>query len=214
MKYIGIVFILYLVAMDIYAQETPKIKVTTGTASFVATTSNNATAKAFIALLPLTISMSELNGNEKYAFLSNNLPSAPENPGTIQSGDLMLYGSICLVLFYETFSTAYSYTKIGYIDKPAELKSALGLGNSTVTFELISTTGIKPSETDKIPYTITEFGELTVNADAKCISIVDMSGQKLQASTSSTLNVSGLSKGIYILMIECPGDIKTVKIKL
>lgn len=47
----------------------------------------------------------------------------------------MLYGSSTLVLFYKAFSTSYNYTKIGKIDKPEELRQALGLGYVTVTFE-------------------------------------------------------------------------------
>ena len=52
-----------------------------------------------------------------------------------KSGDLMMYGSKTLVLFYETFSTSYSYTKIGQIDDTEDLTKALGTKNVTVTFE-------------------------------------------------------------------------------
>ena len=85
--------------------------------------------------MPITISMKELNGNEKYYELSNDLPYDASNPGTIQTGDLMLYGSNTLVLFYKTFSTSYSYTRLGRIDNPSGLAAALGSGNVTVTFE-------------------------------------------------------------------------------
>lgn len=112
------------------------LKITVGSASFNATLENNAAATAFKALLPMTINMSELNGNEKYFYLSGNLPTASSNPGTIRTGDLMLYGGSCLVLFYETFSTSYSYTRLGRVNNPSELASALGSGSVTVTFEL------------------------------------------------------------------------------
>jgi hypothetical protein len=80
--------------------------------------------------------MIELNGNEKYFDLPQSLPSNASNPVTIQNGDLMLYGANTLVLFYKTFSTSYSYTRLGRIDDVTGLVAALGSGNVSVTFEL------------------------------------------------------------------------------
>ena len=111
------------------------ITIRVGDRSFAATLEDNATARAFAALLPMTVTMNEMNGNEKYHYLSENLPTDSYRPGTIRNGDLMLYGSNCLVLFYETFSSSYSYTRLGQLDNPSGLAAALGRGNVTVTFE-------------------------------------------------------------------------------
>ena len=113
-----------------------QLKITIGSVSFSVTLEANATTKAFKAQLPMTVNMSELNGNEKYYNLSIGLPTASANPGTIRAGDLMLYGSTTLVLFYDTFSTSYSYTRLGRIDNASGLASALGSGSVQVTFEL------------------------------------------------------------------------------
>ena len=112
-----------------------KIKIKVGSQTFTATLLDNNSAKAFKEMLPLTINMVELNNNEKYYDLPNSLPTNSSNPGTIKNGDLMLYGSKTLVLFYKTFSTSYSYTKLGAVDDITGLASALGSGNVTVTFE-------------------------------------------------------------------------------
>ena len=80
--------------------------------------------------------MTELNGNEKYFRLSKNLPTDVASPGTIESGDLMLWGANTLVLFYETFSTSYSYTKLAKMDNAKGLADALGAGNAMVTIEI------------------------------------------------------------------------------
>lgn len=112
-----------------------RLRIRVGRSLFTATLQTNATVAAFKARLPLTIPMRELNGNEKYGQLLPDLPTNAANPGTIKAGDLMLYGSSTLVLFYETFRTSYSYTKLGQIDNPAGLAAALGSGNVTVTFE-------------------------------------------------------------------------------
>lgn len=113
-----------------------KIKITINDQTFTATLLDNNSANAFKEMLPLTIKMIELNGNEKYGDLKKSLPTHPSNPKTITNGDLMLYGSETLVLFYETFSTSYSYTKLGQVDNTSGLASALGSGNVTVTFKL------------------------------------------------------------------------------
>lgn len=112
-----------------------KIKIKVNSKTFTATLLGNNTAKAFKDMLPLTISMVELNGNEKYFDLSKSLPANPSNPGTIQNGDLMLYGSNTLVLFYKTFSTSYRYTRLCSIDDVSGLAAALGTSNITITFE-------------------------------------------------------------------------------
>jgi len=112
-----------------------KIKITVNSKTFTATLLDNNSAKAFKKMLPLTINMIELNGNEKYYDLLNSIPTDASNPGIINNGDLMLYGSKTLVLFYKTFSTSYSYTKLGKIDDITGLASALGSGNVTITFK-------------------------------------------------------------------------------
>ena len=113
-----------------------KIKIKVNSQTFTATLLDNKSVKAFKEMLPLTMKMTELNGNEKYFDLPNSLPTNSYNPQTIKTGDLMLYGSKTFVLFYKTFSTPYSYTKLGSLDDVTGLTTALGSGNVTVTFEL------------------------------------------------------------------------------
>ena len=112
-----------------------KINIKVNTQTFTATLLDNNTAKAFEEMLPLTINMTELNGNEKYYDLPNALPTNSSNPQSIKNGDIMLYGSRTLVLFYKNFPTSYSYTRLGAIDEVAGLTAALGSGNVTVTLE-------------------------------------------------------------------------------
>ena len=113
-----------------------KMKIKIGNNIFTATLYDNKTATAFKSLLSIRVNMIELNGNEKYIDLPHSLPANASNPGTIQAGDLMLYGSSTLVLFYKTFSTSYSYTKLGRIDDVTALAATLGTSNVIVSFEL------------------------------------------------------------------------------
>ena len=108
--------------------------VTVGEKSFAATLADTEAAAAFAALLPMTVTMSELNGNEKYVYLDSSLPAKSERPGRIEAGDVMLYGDDCVVVFYESFDTPYSYTRLGTIADVTGLKDALGAGSVTVTF--------------------------------------------------------------------------------
>ena len=91
---------------------------------------NNETAKAFTNILPQEFSMSELNGNEKYIYLDSTLPTNSSNIKHIKAGDVMLYGNNCLVIFYKSFDTSYSYTKIGHID------NLPNLGNGSIKVKI------------------------------------------------------------------------------
>ena len=98
---------------------------------YVINLEDNETAKSFANLLPQELNMSELNGNEKYIYLDTTLPTNSSNPKRINVGDVMLYGNNCLVIFYKSFDTSYSYTRIGPIDDLPNL----GNGNITVKNE-------------------------------------------------------------------------------
>jgi hypothetical protein len=114
---------------------TTKMKITIGSSVFTAVLYNNPSATAFKTQLPLTINMTELNGNEKYYDFPSPLPTNAIVGGNIKVGDLTLYGNNVLVLFYKNFNTSYSYTKLGYVDNPTGLAQALGAGNVIVKFE-------------------------------------------------------------------------------
>ena len=103
--------------------------------NFSATLADNQSAKNFSALLPLEADMTELNGNEKYFYLEKNLPSDSVSVKQIHAGDLMLFSSNCVVLFYKDFATSYSYTRLGKLDNPADLEKIFGAGNVRVTFK-------------------------------------------------------------------------------
>jgi hypothetical protein len=113
------------------------INIIVGNKTFTATLEDNDTAKALVNQLPLTVDMSDHNGNEKYNNLSVNLLEDKSTiPGRINEGDLMLYGNNCLVIFYKTFNTSYSYVKLGHIDNITGLTEALGSGSVKVTFSV------------------------------------------------------------------------------
>ncbi len=114
--------------------ENTSVIITVNGKEFNAVFYNNETANAFINMMPLTLNMSDLNGNEKYYNLSTTLPVNSERVGSIKKGDIMLYGNNCIVIFYESFNTSYSYTKIGYIENTDNLAAALGSGSVSVTF--------------------------------------------------------------------------------
>lgn len=120
-------------ASDIPASKTT-LTLTVGGQKFAVTLADNESARRLVNLLPLTLDMSELNGNEKFFYLDTELPADPYQPGQINAGDLMLYGNNCLVLFYESFTSGYRYTRLGSVDDPAGLGQALGGGGVEVTF--------------------------------------------------------------------------------
>ena len=101
---------------------------------FTAELSETKAATEFSELLPLTFEMDELNGNEKCRYLSKKLTEESKKVGKIEKGDIMLFGKSCLVIFYKSFETPYSYTRIGKILNPDGLEKAAGSWDAEVSF--------------------------------------------------------------------------------
>ncbi len=121
-------------AADANKPEERRMWMTVGERRFSITLADNEAARAFAALLPLTLDMPDLNGNEKHVKLPKALPASASRPGTIRNGDLMLWGADTLVVFYLTFDSPYSYTRLGRIDDPAALAQVLGPGQVRAVF--------------------------------------------------------------------------------
>jgi hypothetical protein len=116
------------------ARAMTSIHVQIGEKVFTARLEDNETAKAFLAMLPLKLEMRDLHDNEKVIELPKKLPGEASDPGTIREGDLMIWSSRSLVLFYKTFPTTYSYFRLGRIEDTTGLAAAVGDGTVTVTF--------------------------------------------------------------------------------
>lgn len=112
-------------------QNTTNITITINDTEYNATLEDNETTKTLLKLFPLDLKMNELNGNEKYIYLDKTLPTNSYTPSKIEVGDIMLYGNNCLVIFYKSFNTNYSYTRIGHIDNLPSLDNS----NITAKFE-------------------------------------------------------------------------------
>lgn len=121
-------------AQTTQSSDESRMWMTVGQRRFAITLADTEAARAFAAMLPLTLDMEELNGNEKKKELPNALPAHASRPGTIRNGDLLLWGSRTVVIFYLTFDSPYAYTRLGRVDDPAGLPQALGQRDIRVVF--------------------------------------------------------------------------------
>ena len=122
----------------VYAQQTgnsQKMNIQIDNKTFTVIVENNKTVKELYQKLPITLEMSDLNNNEKYCYLNFTLPTDAESVKNIKKGDVMLFGNSCLVIFYKSFTTSYSYTKIGYIENSNDIEKVLGESTVKVLFE-------------------------------------------------------------------------------
>jgi len=83
----------------------------------------------------VTVEMSMYGGFEQVGYLGKSLPSN-DRQTTTASGDIVLYSSDNIVVFYG--SNSWSYTRLGHItDKnESEMKELLGNGDVTLTLVL------------------------------------------------------------------------------
>lgn len=167
---------------SVFAESGTAVKIKVGNKSFNGIFYNNDTADALLKSMPMKLEMSELNGNEKYRYLGKDLPTNEKRVKRVKAGDIMLYGSDCLVVFYKSFNTSYEYTKVGRITNPKGLKKAAGKKSVIVRFSKKKV--IRLSEKS-----------LNMNTgDSKTIKLKGASAKKVKWSTSNK-KIATVSKG-------------------
>ena len=96
---------------------------------------NNESVKALMKMAaeePVVVNMSMYGGFEQVGSLGTTLPSNDQNIKT-KPGDIVLYTSDSIVVFYG--NNSWAYTRLGHIDdkSKSELQDMLGRGNVTLT---------------------------------------------------------------------------------
>ena len=106
--------------------------------------------------LPFTIRMTKLNNNEVYYYFSEKFTTDAKAVGTINTGDIYLYQDNCLVLFYQTFPTSYSYSEIGRLTDTNGLAEAIGGGSNIDVEWCLNSKGDATNPTNSISPTDSE----------------------------------------------------------
>ena len=120
--------------VDEEINEMETIQITVNGREFEVELYDNEAAQQFREMLPLQLEMEDLHDNEKFFYFSDDFNTANQEIKEIHKGDLMIYDSKCLVLFYENIETKYKYTPLGKISDTAGLDGALGAGTVSVLF--------------------------------------------------------------------------------
>ncbi|MDX8336947.1 MULTISPECIES: cyclophilin-like fold protein [Cetobacterium] len=118
--------IFFISNVEVFSANNFSINIQVGNKIFKGTLVNNPSTRALIKKFPLKIVMSDLYNNEKYYHFSETFPTNQEQVENIKIGDIFLYRSNYLVIFYDNFKTSYSYTKLGQVNDISGFKEALG----------------------------------------------------------------------------------------
>lgn len=145
------------------ASEMTTIQVIINGQEFEAELNDNEAAKQFTEMLPMQLDMEDLHDNEKYFYFSDDFDTEDQKLKEIHEGDLLIYDSKCLVLFYENFETTYQYTALGKISDTAGLKEALGAGTVTISFQTKNTTDMAQASANDISFNF-ETKTVTLNS--------------------------------------------------
>jgi hypothetical protein len=103
-----------------------KITITVGGKVITGTLYDNATARDFISLLPLTLTLKDYSGTEKISDLPKKLSTKDVPGGSNPSvGDITYYAPWGnLAMFYKDFTYSSGLVKLGKIDSGMEILKA------------------------------------------------------------------------------------------
>ena len=106
------------------------IKVSINGKTYDAKIESNNTAKEFLDILPLSLSMTDSEGNRKYSYMYSGLNTNTLKIKDMQAGDIALSGNSTVVVFYKSTKSSGKFIKIGHIDGLPDL----GNGSASVSF--------------------------------------------------------------------------------
>lgn len=119
-------------------QNPMKVKAICGTYQAVIVLEDNATAKDFVSILPVTVKMEEIHGREKYGDIPRNLTEKDQRVKTYEVGEFVYWDKgPGIAVFYRQGNNEISagIIRIGHIESGIELFE--NPNDIEVRFELI-----------------------------------------------------------------------------
>ena len=114
-----------------------RVKISVGDQECIATLEDNATSRAFMEMLPMTLPMLDLYSREMCYRFDDELPTDNIRNDGYQVGDLAYWPPRhSFVILYEQNGEAFSRQHIGHVESGVDMFS--GIGDVDVTFELYS----------------------------------------------------------------------------
>ena len=117
--------------------ESMQIKITVGDTEFFATLEDNATTRAWMEEMPMTLSMSDLYDREMcYRYGNGTFPTDSLRSDGYEVGDLAYWPPmVSLVILYEQNGEQFERQHLGHIDSGVEVFA--NTGDVDVTFEIV-----------------------------------------------------------------------------
>ena len=117
--------------------ETYQIRIRVGSHELTATLQDNATTRAFMDMLPITLPMLDLYGREMCYRFPDALPTDDVNTCGYEVGEIVYYPPMhSFVIPYAQNGERFSMQKLGKINGDVSVFN--GIGNVDVLFELIN----------------------------------------------------------------------------
>lgn len=118
-------------------QDSYEVRLTVGNHTLTATLEDNATTRAFVEMLPMTLPMLDLYGREMCYRFTDALPTDAASTQGYEVGEIVYYPPRhSFVILYAQNGERFQMQKMGRIDTGVEIFD--GIGDIDVTFELAS----------------------------------------------------------------------------
>ena len=193
-----------------------KVKVTVQGQTLTATLLDNATTRAFMEKLPVTLPMMDLYGREMCYRFPEALPTDDVNNCGYEVGEIVYYPPMhSFVIMYAQNGEHFSMQKLGRIDSGISIFNRIG--DVDVTFEAMSSsTAIRQIDSPDVSVKAVG-GNVVVDAAGNIdASLYDLHGTLLSRSSGDNhVEIDGNGyKGVGIADIRTSGNIRRTKIVL